>query len=178
MRNYDVVYVKQRGRWLYASVREEHPKGITPHERLKELEWMIGEWVDESSDSTVHATCRWSEDKNYLLRDFTIHIHGKQVMTVSQRIGWDPLNKQIKSWVFDSEGGFGGAVWAKNGEQWMIKSSGVTPDGKTATATNVLTRISPNQARWTSHERTVGGESVPESAEYVMVKRPPQPLSK
>ena len=29
------------------------------------------------------------------------------VMTISERIGWDPLSRQIKSWVFDSRGGYG-----------------------------------------------------------------------
>ena len=175
LRDYTVLFVKQGGKWLYSSVREEHPGGISHHERLKELEWMIGEWLDESSDSVIHATCRWSDDKNFLLRDFLIHVQGKPVMTVTQRIGWDPLTKQIKSWVFDSEGGYGDALWARNGNQWIIKSTGVLPDGRTATATNVLTRIGPNAARWASTERTVGGQVVPDHGETVMVRRPPQP---
>jgi uncharacterized protein (TIGR02246 family) len=178
VRRYNVLFSKQHGGWLYSSVREEFALGTTPHEHLMALEWLVGEWVDESSDSTVHAKCRWSDDKNFLLREFTIHVQGKPIMTVTQRIGWDPVHKQVKSWVFDSEGGFGDALWAQNGNQWTMKSHGTLPDGKTATATNILTRIGPNQARWLSHERTVGGQSVPESAEYVMVRKPPGPLSK
>ena len=61
------------------------------------------------------------------------------MMTVNQRIGWDPLTKQIKSWVFDSEGGYGDALWTRKGNQWVIKSTGVLPDGRTASATHVLT---------------------------------------
>ena len=101
--------------------------GLAHHERLKELEWLVGEWLDESSDSIVHATCRWSDDKNFLLRDFVIHVQGKPVMNVTQRIGWDPLTKQIKSWVFDSDGGYGDALWTRNGNQWIIKSTGSCP---------------------------------------------------
>ena len=41
---------------------------------------------------------------------FVIHVQGKPVMNVTQRIGWDPLTKQIKSWVFDSDGGYGDAL--------------------------------------------------------------------
>ena len=174
-RDYTVLYVKQGGRWLYSSVREEHPTGLAHHDRLKELEWMIGEWLDESSDSIIHATCRWSDDKNFLLRDFVIHVQGKPVMNVTQRIGWDPLTKQIKSWVFDSDGGYGDALWARNGNQWVIKSTGVLPDGRIATATNILTRTGPNTARWASTERTVGGQVTPDHHESVMVRRPPQP---
>ena len=136
---------------------------------------MVGEWLDESSDSIIHATCRWSDDKNFLLRDFVIHVQGKPVMNVTQRIGWDPLTKQIKSWVFDSDGGYGDAFWARNGNQWIIKSTGVLPDGRIATATNILTRTGPNTARWASTERTVGGEVAPDHHESVMVRRPPPP---
>ena len=53
-------------------------------------------------------------------------------MTVTQRIGWDPLTKQIKSWVFDSEGGYGDGLWTRKGNQWVIKSTGVLPDGRIA----------------------------------------------
>jgi len=178
LRRYTVLYVKQGGQWLHSSVREEHETGLLHHERLKDLEWLVGEWLDQSSDSTVHLTCRWSEDKNFLLRDFTIHVQGQPVMTVSQRIGWDPLTKQVKSWVFDSEGGYGDALWARNGDRWVIKSSGVLPDGRIATATNVLARVGPNTARWTSTERTLGAEGLAEPAEYIMVRKPPHPQSK
>ncbi len=138
---------------------------------------MVGDWIDESSESVIHATCRWSADKNFLLRDFTIQSEGKSVMTVTQRIGWDPLSKQIKSWVFDSEGGYGDGLWSRNGNEWMIKSSGVLFDGRIATATNILTRVGPNTARWASTERTVGGHHAPDRFENMMVRRPPPPQS-
>jgi uncharacterized protein (TIGR02246 family) len=177
VRRYTVLYVKQGGKWLYSSVREELEPGLTHSERLKELEWLVGDWVDESSDSVIHANCRWSADKNFLLRDFTIQTEGKSVMTVTQRIGWDPLSKQIKSWVFDSEGGYGDGLWTRNGDQWMIKSTGVLPDGRIATATNLLTRVGANTARWSSTERTVGGHHAPDHFENMMVRRPPPPQS-
>jgi len=175
LRRYTVLYVKQGGHWLYSSVREEHATGVAHHERLKALEWLVGEWLDQSSDSTVHINCRWSPDKNFLLRDFTIHVQGQPVMTVTQRIGWDPLTKQIKSWVFDSEGGYGDSLWTRKGKEWVIKSTGILPDGRVATATHVLTPVGPNSARWSSTERTLGDQVIAEPAEYVMVRKPPQP---
>ncbi|MGO9463603.1 MAG: YybH family protein [Isosphaeraceae bacterium] len=175
VRRYTVLFVKQGGKWLYTSVHEDDEPALAHHERLKELEWMLGDWIDETTDSTVHASCRWSPDKNFLLRDFTIHVQGKPVMTVTQRIGWDPLTKQIRSWFFDSEGGYGEGYWTRDGKQWIIKSTGVLPDGRTASATNVLTRVGPHSARWASIQRTVGGQVVPNLQEYVMVRRPPPP---
>jgi len=162
---------------MYSSLREELDTSLTHHDRLRELEWLVGEWLDESPDSVVRTTCRWSEDQSFLLRDFTIHVQGKPVMTVHERIGWDPSTRQIKSWVFDSEGGYASGLWSRNGDEWVIKSTGIMPDGLTATATHVLTRISPQSARWASRERTVGERVVPDRTEYVLVRRPPQPVS-
>ncbi len=147
LRRYTVFFVKKEGRWLYSSVREEHSASVAHHEHLKPLEWLVGEWVDQSSDSTVHVSCRWSPDKNFLLRDFTVHVQGRPVMTVNERIGWDPLGKEIKSWVFDSEGGYGGASWTRKGNEWVVKSTGVLPDGRLASATHMLAPTGPNSAR-------------------------------
>jgi uncharacterized protein (TIGR02246 family) len=174
-RHYTVVFVKQADRWRYSSVREEHDPGMTPHQRLEELAWLVGEWSDESPDSFVRVSCKWTEDGNFLLRDFTVHVQGKSVMTVNERIGWDASKRQIRSWVFDSEGGHGSGLWSRAGNEWVIKSTGVVPDGRTASATHTLTRIGPQSARWTSVERTVGDRIVPDHAEYLMVRQPPQP---
>jgi uncharacterized protein (TIGR02246 family) len=174
-RHYTVLYIKQGGRWKYASVREEQEPGLTPHQRLEELAWLVGDWIDESPDSVVHATCRWTDDGHFLLRDFTVRVQGKSVMTVNERIGWDASTRQIKSWVFDSEGGHGTGLWSRIGNEWVIKSSGVLSDGRIATATHTLTRLGPHSARWTSVDRTVGDRVVPDRAEYLMVRQPPQP---
>jgi uncharacterized protein (TIGR02246 family) len=175
VRRYTMLYVKKDGRWLCSSDREEHSAQVAHHEHLKTLGWLVGEWVEQSSNSTVHAVCRWSPDKNFLLRDFTVHVQGRPVMTVNQRIGWDPLSKQVKAWVFDSEGGYGDELWARKGNQWVIKSTGVLPDGRVASATHVLTPAGPNQARWRSTERTVGEQAIAEPIEYLMVRRAPAP---
>lgn len=172
-RHYTVTYVKQGDRWRCSIVREELEKTVTPHERLRELEWLVGDWVDESPDSLVHTSCRWSPDGNFLLRDFTIRVQGKPVMTVNERIGWDASRRQIVSWVFDSEGGHGTGCWSRGNHDWVIKSTGVLPDGRIATATHVLTRVNDQSARWASVERTVGDRIVPDHAEYLMVRRPP-----
>ena len=48
--------------------------------------------------------------------------------------------------------------------KWIIKSTGVLPDGLMVTATNLLTRTGPNTARWASTERTVAAGSSPTPA--------------
>jgi hypothetical protein len=174
-RRYTVLYVRRDGRWLISSVREETEPLVRPHERLKDLEWMIGEWVDEGSDSIVRVDCRWSEDGNFLMRHFTVKMQGRPVMTVTQRIGWDPLARRIRSWEFDSEGGFGEGTWSRDGDRWVVKRTGVRPEGTTASSTNITWRERPDRVRWTSTDRVLGEESVPDGENFVMARVPPPP---
>jgi uncharacterized protein (TIGR02246 family) len=174
-RLYTVLFVKREGRWLIASVREEPDPLVRPHERLKDLEWMVGEWVDEAPDSVARFDCRWSEDGNFLIRSFTLKWAGKSVMTGTQRIGWDPLARQFRSWEFDSEGGFGEGRWSRDGDRWVVKHTAIRPEGMTVSATNIMTRVRPDMVRWVSIDRVLGDESVPVDDAYVLVRVPPPP---
>ena len=176
--HYSAVDVKRDGRWLLASVRESPGETPSPHDRLRELEWMLGEWVDESPDSVILSTCKWSDDKTALNREFAVRVNGRVAMTVNQRIGWDPAGGQIKSWEFDSEGGHGEGLWARLGDQWIVKATGVLQDGRTATATHIITRGDPSTCRWRTVDRTVGGDVIPIADEFVMVRCAPLPKSK
>jgi uncharacterized protein (TIGR02246 family) len=172
---YTALYVLRDGRWLQAHVRDFPDRDLTPHDRLKELEWMLGDWIDESANSVVYTSCQWSDDRNFLLRSYSVQAQGKTILKGTQRIGWDPLTKQFRSWVFDSEGGFGEGFWMRNGNQWIVKTKGVLPDGRISTATNVFTFVSKDMVRWRSVDRTIGDQAIPDLGEIVMVRRPPSP---
>ena len=132
MTRYTVVYIKNDGQWLQSAVRDEVAHDLTPHDRLKELEWLVGEWINESQDAIVQTTCKWADDGNFLIREFTMKTHGQPVLSGTQRIGWDPVRGQFKTWIFDTEGGFGEGYWTRNGDQWVIKAEGVRQDGRHA----------------------------------------------
>lgn len=172
---YTSTFVKRDGRWLVASIRELDDPSIPHHERLKELEWLVGEWVEETGDAVIDTTYAWSEDRNFLLRDYVIKGAGKADLKGTQRIGWDPLNRQIKSWVFDSRGGHGEGHWTRSGEHWIIKSTGVRPDGLTTSATQTLVRLGKDRLLWSSTARTLGAETRDDLHEIMMVRKPPQP---
>ncbi len=167
------VYVRENGRWLQAAVRDEPVASLSVHDRLKELEWLVGEWVNESQEAVVFTTCKWADNGNFLLREFTIKTAGKPLMSGSQRIGWDPVKRQFKSWVFDSEGGYVEAYWTRDGNQWLAKAEGVGPNGEPATATNIVTRLGKDRVSWQSVNRTLGGAAVPGVDEFVLVRKPP-----
>jgi uncharacterized protein (TIGR02246 family) len=171
---FTVVYIKKDGRWLQSAVRDELSPDLTPHDRLKELEWLVGDWVNESQDAVVRTTCKWSDDGNFLLRDFTMKTRGQTVLSGTQRIGWDPVRHQFRTWIFDSEGGFGEGYWTRDGDRWTIKAEGVRQDGRHASATNIITRLGKDRASWKSVDRTIGGVAVPGVDEFTIVRKPPE----
>ena len=174
-RYYTVLYVKREGRWLMASVREEADTMVHPRERLKELAWMVGDWLDESPNHVVKINCRWSQDGCFLIRDFNVQRGGKQLMTVTQRVGWDPAANEFHSWEFDSEGGFGEGRWARDGDRWIVKESGVRPEGVRAHSTRITVPVGRDQVRWTLLDRVIGGQIIPGEETSLLTRVPPQP---
>ncbi|HEV3022521.1 MAG TPA: hypothetical protein VGX76_08635, partial [Pirellulales bacterium] len=170
---YVVVHARQDGKWLMASARDlaEEQEDEDP---MAQLEWMIGDWVDDGPDSLVVTSARWSDNHRYILGDFTIEVSGRTALSGTQRIGWDPLAKVIRSWTFDSEGGFSEGVYSQDGDQWIVKMRGVTHDGKLASSTNVTTLKGKDRRTWESHDRVVGGEVQPDIEEVSIVRKPPK----
>ncbi len=173
---YTAVHARQDGKWLMASVRDLPDEAPAPEEQLKQLRWMIGDWVDESPEALVMTSYRWTDNRCYILSEFKVQIGGRPMMTGSQRIGWDPLAKKIRSWVFDSEGGFGEGIWTREGNRWIVKRTGVTRDGKIASGTNVITRVSKDRMTWQARDRIVGGDKTPDIEEIPITRKPPPPM--
>lgn len=174
---YTVIHSKQDGRWLIASTRDYSAGEDLGVEELAQLGWLEGEWVDESPDSMVITKYTWTDNHRYLLSEFTMQVAGRGVMTGSSRIGWDALNKVLRNWVFDSEGGFTEGMYARDGDRWIIKVTGVTRDGKAASATNIITRLSKDRMTWESRDRVIDGEVEPDIEPVIIARKPPAPLS-
>jgi uncharacterized protein (TIGR02246 family) len=173
---YTVVHLKSEGKWLIASVRDQAPAGGREHgEKIKALDWLVGEWVDEGPDAVMLFSCRRSDDGNYLLRDFTIKVAGHDAMNGSQRIGWDPQSRRLRTWTFDSEGGFSDGVWHRDGESWVLKSTGVTADGEPSSATSIFTYVNPHTMTWQAIDVVIGGDRIPDTGVVQVVRKPPQP---
>jgi uncharacterized protein (TIGR02246 family) len=171
---YMAVHAKKNGQWKLEGVRETSLPETHPHEQLKQLEWLVGEWEDESPDVVVQQRFHWSEDGHYLLGNFVIQWKDRPAMKGDVRIGWDPLTKQIKSWIFDTEGGYAEGLWTRVGEKWVVKMTGVIPDGGIASSTNTFEPLRRDQFQYSSTDRIVGGEAQPDQSVRV-VRKPPQP---
>jgi uncharacterized protein (TIGR02246 family) len=172
---YMAVHIKNRnGQWMMGFVRDTPGTEMTNYERLKPLEWLVGDWIDESHESVVLTSYKWSPNKNYIVGEIKVRMRGRDAMDVSQRIGWDPLTKRIKSWQFDTEGGHGESVWTHAGDHWVVKATGVRRDGTPSSATNLITPTSNHSYTWRSTDHVVGTELVPPT-EVKIVRRPPEP---
>jgi uncharacterized protein (TIGR02246 family) len=170
---YTAVRTKVDGKWLLASVREFNADPLpTPHERLQDLAWIVGDWVNEGTGGTAKLTWRWSEDQNFLLGDIQITIAGRPAMSSQQRIGWDPLAGKVRSWLFDADGGFAEGQWTEVDDGWVIKSSTVNPDGSTGSATITVTAKDKDHFTMTGTERIVGDFREPDF-ELAIARQPP-----
>jgi uncharacterized protein (TIGR02246 family) len=175
--SYAALFVKREGKWLLDRVTEEvtaAPPEPSPssYEHLKELEWMIGSWIDQDEDATVQTDCQWTKNQNFLNRSFAVVV-GEQVdMAGMQLIGWDPVAKQIRSWLFDSEGGFAEGKWTRKGDRWLIQMDGTLADGRKTTAVNIMTRVNDDSFTWQSVNRAVGGDVLPNVDEVLVVRKP------
>ncbi len=108
---YSAIYAKRDGQWLLDRVTEHAIIApLSNYENLKDLEWMVGRWMDQDEQSAVTTECNWCKNSNFLSRSFSVQIGDQIDMSGMQWIGWDPSTKQIRSWVFDSDGGFGQGI--------------------------------------------------------------------
>ena len=168
---YTAIYVKRDNAWLLDRVTEEDVIKVPSHyEQLKELEWMIGHWIDQDEAATVVTDCNWSRNENFLIRTFAVQIGSNIDMSGMQVIGWDPAAKQIRSWVFDSDGGFGTGTWTKKDNRWSVQKRGVLPDGRRSSAVNILTQLDDSTMTLQSVNRMLDGGILPNINEVKITK--------
>jgi uncharacterized protein (TIGR02246 family) len=136
---YTAVRSRHGEAWPIVSYREvaaDPPP--TPRDMLEPLAWLVGEWVDESPEGRTVIHYAWDENGSFLEGDYRLAIEGRPVGKTTQRIGWDPIERAVRSWTFDPDGGFSEGLWLPTDEGWVIRSQATMPDGSTGLATVTL----------------------------------------
>jgi uncharacterized protein (TIGR02246 family) len=170
-----VVWVKSGDKWLLSSARdlpsEVEEASSLAYPQLKALEWLIGDWADDGGKGTVQIKTRWAPNKSFLVMEYEVKQEGADPMLVTQRIGWDPVNNRVRSWVFDSTGGFGEGYWQRDANKWVVGASGILADNGTGESTNVYEFKDENTFLYRSVDRQVDGQPVAD-LEMKFVRKP------
>jgi uncharacterized protein (TIGR02246 family) len=175
---YVAIHAKLDGKWQLACVRdwEAPPDPPSPRDRLEQdLSWLVGEWIDEGSDSNVHSVCRWHDNGNFLMQEFDVNVAGAIAMTGTVRIGWNAVAKQFQSWIFDSQGGHSTGFWAPDGDRWIVRMQGATAAGEVASSTVYYRPIDADTIAWGSFDRVIDGERLDDIEEIIVKRRAPLP---
>jgi uncharacterized protein (TIGR02246 family) len=168
---FSATWVRHEGVWKLAALREARGTELTGPAALADLEWMVGEWrvIDEhpAADHTageplIEVSTKWNETKTFLNRVMTItHSKDAPPLRITQRIGWDPLSRSIRSWVFGSDGSYGEATWNRDGQSWVAEARAVMPDGRQTSSLNIYSYDGKDRCAWRSVPTHIGGEHVP-----------------
>lgn len=168
---YSAVHVKQGDKWLLDRVTEKEAITVNSHyEQLKPLEWLIGTWVDEDDEARVETSCEWAKNQNFLTRTFTIDLPNEPRLSGVQIIGWDPSEGKIRSWTFDSDGGFAEGTWINKDKSWMVETAAVLPDGRKSSSINITKLLDDDTVSWQISGRDVDGEILPNLPEVKITR--------
>jgi len=156
---YTAVYVKKDGKWKISQLVETAQPDLTAHDQLSELGWLVGDWedADKGDNLTVRSQNSWARGGNFLTRNITVKRGAETTLEGWQVIGWDPIEGCIRSWTFDDDGGFSEEGWTREGDRWLQRETGITPDGSRTTADNTFSKLSNDRFTWESNNRTLDG---------------------
>ena len=183
--SYTAVHAKRDGKWPIVLIREslgQAKAGKSREESLNELSFLVGDFIDNDESGTLKIHGKWSRNKAYLVRSFTVTAkgqgEGEVALEGTEIIGWDGAKGMLRSWVFGTNGGFAEGNWRHKGKSWYCTLAGVQADGKKASAVHIFTPgAEGGHYTFQSIGRTLDGEVQPDIDE-VTVKRVPEKTGK
>jgi uncharacterized protein (TIGR02246 family) len=168
---YRVVFVNRDGKWLIDRVEETaaHETPPSQYEHLRKLEWMVGAWIDQGEGFSLDISCEWTRNKNFLARKFKLSNSDGTSSSGLQLIGWDAKEKQIRSWLFDSDGTVVTGKWLEKDGTWYVPSVATLADGTTGSFTSVF-EPEANSYGWKKIHRVQDGRLLP-NVDWVRVQQ-------
>lgn len=165
---FSAVVVKHDGRWLLESVRESRlPESgeKATDSPLGQLAWLVGHWDSVADEAVASTHCFWSAREAYLVRSHTVAAkddekYADRVVSfeepqkleasrsgreITEIVGWDPVARSLRSWIFSSDGGFGEGFWTTEGDHVRVRIDGTLADGSPVSGTVTITRIGPDE---------------------------------
>lgn len=141
-----------------AAVSQAEPQPAGGTAMVEDLDWMVGEWVlvpeddaETKQSGAMTMSVRWDAGRAFLIREATLTPpadSGEPIVTLQQRIGWDPLVDRIRSWSFSTDGSRGEATWFRDGNSWIVRGTAVFPDGTQTSSVNIYTFDGQDRCAW------------------------------
>jgi uncharacterized protein (TIGR02246 family) len=156
---YTLLHVREDGQWRISMGSEAG----AAEDKLHDIDWLVGKWTAKSDDYEVNMSFDWNEKHSAIVGQHSTKEKGQFVSSGSQRIALDPSTGQLRSWVFEDDGGHGTAFWSRDGNRWVLHATNVMSEGSGGSATNILTRVNNDEILWRSVDRSIVSEGVPGS---------------
>jgi hypothetical protein len=138
---------------------------------LTTLDWLVGSWEAETPNGKAEFSCKFSKNDAFLVRSFRVFKadagDDDTGMSGVQIVAWDPAKQAMRSWTFDSNGGFGEDVWSQSADSYTLRTAYTLPDGGKASSLNAMTYIDEDTFAWRSSHREIDGEMQPDSDEVL-----------
>jgi uncharacterized protein (TIGR02246 family) len=169
---YRVVFVQRNSHWLIDRVSEEEIAfQVSNYDYLQGLEWLIGDWVEQDAAAAIKISTQWTKNKNFISRTYTVTEGEETVSSGLQIIGWDAAEQQIRSWLFDSEGGVITGKWTQREDQWVVSSVAQLNNGLKGSFTSVFRPIADGKYGWQKVNRMIDGNLLPNVDEVIVVRK-------
>ncbi|MBN9397487.1 MAG: nuclear transport factor 2 family protein [Candidatus Melainabacteria bacterium] len=153
---YMAVQKKIDGKWLMESLVETNIDESPI--KLDDLAFLIGQWKasGENGQKEVTLNGRWQAHHHFLIVEFDYkdgEKHEREMLINT----FDPRFGTITSWIFDSQGGFGRAIWTKVAGGWQMKAIRTEPSGSIVHTRNMIgiNSASDRKLTWQALERRV-----------------------
>lgn len=137
---------------------------------LDKISWLIGKWTARIDDDVIAYECRWIADKAFLALKWestTDRIAGQDGLIV---VGWDETEQTLKTWTFDTDGGFAEGLFKKPGDKWQLVNTHVLPDGSLGSSVTVFNKVDDNTITWRRVAQEIDGELMPDGPENTLVR--------
>jgi uncharacterized protein (TIGR02246 family) len=162
--------VRESGQWKVAIIRE-WDRDIGLDVGLKELEWLIGTWQAVTKDREMTITYEWDENHAFIRGKFTVKEGAKVIESGTQMIGKDHVKGVIRSWDFQSDGGFVSGLWNRDGKKWSVDIHEVRPDGRELTATTIYVQVDANTVTWQAVNQVLSGAPLADTQPIKVTKQ-------
>lgn len=160
---YTAIHTKAGDKWKLSQVIESPLPAVTAHDHLTELQWLVGQWedTDKKDNVAVRSQYDWARGGNFITRNVTVKKEGETALEGWQIIGWDPTEQKIRVWTFDDEGGFSNGYFTRQGDRWLLRQTGVTPEGDTTSSEDTYIKQGDDKITFESNNRTLDGDPQP-----------------